>query len=212
MCQKLHNLWTKKTLTLGEKFILSLLLLLHFIWPSNLLILLLRRIWPLNLLHCKSLSLSYMTFYAVLAWFMLFKASWFPSWFVVCAIGFRIVDILLHRLYRVFFLRERPRERALMTLLVHLYELVFGYAILYFLCGCIVNQHGCPLASPMDALYFSAVTMATEGYGDFLPGGDPAHWLVISQLAVEVVFVIAIVPEVVRLFSGGDRPNTSESL
>jgi len=56
-----------------------------------------------------------------------------------------------------------------------------------------------------DALYFSAVTLTTLGYGDFAPRDGAARLLVIAELASSVVMLVGAVPLLVsRLGSLGD--------
>ena len=48
---------------------------------------------------------------------------------------------------------------------------------------CIAGERVEPLRSRMDAVYFSAVTITTVGYGDFVPGRPEARALVLWELA-----------------------------
>jgi hypothetical protein len=188
----------EKDLSILEKVFLCMISVLYFVWPSNSLTNRLPRGW----------RLYYMAGSAILLSLILARSFWFPAYFISVFVTFRIADILLHRVHRVLFLEERSSERAILTLLVHVYELVVSYAILYLSCRCILGPTHSVMATATDAMYFSTVTMATEGYGDFLPT-DAGRWLVTSQLAVEVIFVVAVVPEVVRLFSSGSRTSAS---
>lgn len=45
----------------------------------------------------------------------------------------------------------------------------------------------------LDALYFSATTMTTTGYGDIVATGQLARGLVTAQLVFDVVFVATVV-------------------
>jgi voltage-gated potassium channel len=56
-----------------------------------------------------------------------------------------------------------------------------------------------PLKTPVQAFYFSVVTMATVGYGDFVPTDDFSRLLVVFQLATGLVFVLAVAPAVLSL-------------
>ena len=50
------------------------------------------------------------------------------------------------------------------------------------------------LNSRLDAVYFSAVTITTLGYGDFVPFTRGARWLVIGELASGVLLLIMTIP------------------
>ncbi len=52
------------------------------------------------------------------------------------------------------------------------------------------------LTGPLDAFYFSLVTITTLGYGDFAPTGD-ARLLVVWQLATGLLLLVGIFPFVV---------------
>ena len=62
------------------------------------------------------------------------------------------------------------------------------------------------LASRSDALYFSAVTIATLGYGDFAPQTGPAKFIVVVELASGILLLVGALPLLIsRMASfGGD--------
>ncbi len=86
---------------------------------------------------------------------------------------------------------------------VNFYEVAVAYAVLYFLSGNIVSTNKCTaLDTPLDALYFSLVTMATVGFGDYVPNADPfVRGLVMAQIATSLVLLLFIIPTLVSLFS-----------
>ena len=51
-----------------------------------------------------------------------------------------------------------------------------------------------PLAGRLDAVYFSMVTTATLGYGDFVPATEQARKLVIWELATDLLLLAGIFP------------------
>jgi hypothetical protein len=131
------------------------------------------------------------------------------SWIAVIVACYRIVDIVN---YRIFFLLVKSQEkpwtedvlrRSLVIAVVNFYEVVVGFAILYLHCDC-VRQTGGDLGGlqgPIAAFYFSLVTMATVGYGDFVATTALGRELVIAQITSTIVFVLFLLPALVSVFS-----------
>jgi hypothetical protein len=51
------------------------------------------------------------------------------------------------------------------------------------------GENASPLASSTEALYFSAVTLTTVGYGDYVPGNDDARRLVVWELGTGLLLI-----------------------
>jgi Ion channel len=83
------------------------------------------------------------------------------------------------------------RDAAVLVLALLLGAATTGFAALYTQSGWIVAGS---LASQRDALYFSTVTVATVGYGDFHPLTDAAKTVVIAQIATGILFLAAAIP------------------
>jgi len=62
---------------------------------------------------------------------------------------------------------------------------------------CIVTERVEPLRSRLDAVYFSAVTITTVGYGDFVPGRPAARLLVLWEIATGVFLIAGAFPLIV---------------
>jgi hypothetical protein len=58
-----------------------------------------------------------------------------------------------------------------------------------------------------DAIYFSTVTFATLGYGDFVPVTRAARLLVVWQLATTVLFLLGILPLLISRLADFDLRN-----
>jgi hypothetical protein len=58
-----------------------------------------------------------------------------------------------------------------------------------------------PLVNRTDALYYSAVTFSTVGYGDFTPTSSAARLLVIWQLATGMLMLLGVFPLIVGRIS-----------
>lgn len=118
--------------------------------------------------------------------------------FAVAIALFGIVDIIAYQVTTVLVdgpagrLRITSPVRPVVLSLMNLLELVVCWAILYRNLG---NVGGALWQDrPMDALYYSAVTMSTLGYGDFFPQDDVTRLLVIAQLAAAILIVGTILP------------------
>ncbi len=80
-------------------------------------------------------------------------------------------------------------------------ESILAFAILYMGCQCLnVGPH-----SATQALYFSAVTATTVGYGDILPMGDKGQRLLLVQLAVSVLFILLVINALLSRVGGDER-------
>ena len=58
-----------------------------------------------------------------------------------------------------------------------------------------------PLLNRIDALYYSAVTLSTVGYGDFAPTSSAARLLVIWQLGTAMLMLLGVFPLIVGRIS-----------
>jgi len=58
-----------------------------------------------------------------------------------------------------------------------------------------------PLVERMDALYYSAVTLSTVGYGDFIATSSTARVLVIWQLGTGMLMLLGVFPLIVGRIS-----------
>jgi hypothetical protein len=71
--------------------------------------------------------------------------------------------------------------------------LVCSFGMLYLNSGDIYKGTE-PLTKPVDAAYFSMVTIMTLGYGDFVPHCTHGRWLVMAELGSGVLLLLLIVP------------------
>ena len=66
-------------------------------------------------------------------------------------------------------------------------------------------EMGQRLTDEWDAIYFSGVTFATLGYGDFVPVTRTARLLVLWQLATTVLFLLGILPLLITRLADFDK-------
>lgn len=116
-----------------------------------------------------------------------FRYSCFVRW----SVYYFLADILIYTLHVLFLTSSKQaaisESRSLLFLFVNFVEIILGFAVLYIL-SCGFNHS--PLC-PLQAVYFSAVTFITLGYGDITPTTPYAQKLVIIELFFTVVFITA---------------------
>ncbi len=78
--------------------------------------------------------------------------------------------------------------RSVLWALINYAELVLGFAALYLHCDCF----NCKLTGVTHAVYFSAVTAATVGFGDMYPTSAPGQRLVTAQIGLFFLFVALV--------------------
>ncbi len=125
-----------------------------------------------------------------------------PQWVTVLIVSLRLVDILSYHLWIVLIDSQRSNwalasvRRSLLSAFLNFYEITTAYAIIYLSVGNIIQNSPSktPLHGPVQAFYYSLVTIATLGYGEFVPADDPSRVIVIAELLTEILFVIAIIP------------------
>ncbi|MBC7290583.1 MAG: two pore domain potassium channel family protein [Actinotalea sp.] len=77
-----------------------------------------------------------------------------------------------------------------LVLLAQVVLVVFAFA--YYVLATVVEGEITGITTRIDALYFSATTMTTVGYGDVHATGQAARVLVTTQLLFDIVFLGAL--------------------
>lgn len=133
---------------------------------------------------------------------------------------YRLLDLISYHMC-IFLVDSQPAEwkvhsvrRSFLAALVNFYEIVVAFAIFYLCSGGIGHPVEGVLSSGVDALYYSLVTMATLGYGEFRPAGEIGRALVSVQLMFEVIFVAVILPalvgNVIEMLRGRQRERVDD--
>lgn len=108
----------------------------------------------------------------------------------IAALAWAIVEQLKRQL------RSRSEDVHTLVMLLALVAMVFALAFY------VLHEHSPGqlrgLSTRTDALYFTASTLTTVGFGDIHAEGQVARGLVILQLLFNAVFVGALVSTVVR--------------
>lgn len=116
--------------------------------------------------------------------------------------AYRILDIITYQLCIILIDSQRPKwrlaslRRSFLFSMLNLTEIVMAFAVIYLTVGNIVENKpgGASIQSPLSALYYSSVTMATLGYGEFVPKDDLSRGIVIAQIFTEILFFFAVLP------------------
>lgn len=104
-------------------------------------------------------------------------------------IGFVLLGILLDP--RSSWLSA---ERLVLLAVINYIELIISFAALYRISDVtFANAFNKPLASSLDAIYFSSVTATTLGYGDFFPEHFSTKICVIGELLLVVLVVVSAI-------------------
>lgn len=93
---------------------------------------------------------------------------------------------IFHKIYISEYYQQRSHKRSLLLLFLNFLEVILSFAVIYTT-GKYLNK---PLYSWIDAVYFSFVTGATIGYGDYYPVGGTAKGIVILQGLGTLSFLI----------------------
>lgn len=121
--------------------------------------------------------------------------------FLILKFGYQQIDVLVYimiwlmletMLYvpRLIFasdVLEKPRSyrRSMLLLFINYIEIVFDFGVIY--------AHGHYLNTPFthwfDPIYFSFITSATIGFGDFYPATPTGRFLVSFQSTLFIVFI-----------------------
>jgi voltage-gated potassium channel len=86
---------------------------------------------------------------------------------------------------------DGPGLRGLHVVLA-LEIVLVGFAFIYYLLAVFTTQQMSGIDTRLDALYFSAVTTMTVGFGDLNPIGQLARGVVTAHLVFNVAFVAAV--------------------
>lgn len=119
-----------------------------------------------------------------------------------------LVDLYLS-LFAMVFLQHfhtgrTSHGRSLLLLMVNFAESAIAYAVLYGALHTVAHQSQLgapPTSDPFDLLYFSCVTAASVGYGDFLPVTTPGKLLSLVQILSSMGFIFIFLTSFVANFN-----------
>jgi hypothetical protein len=110
--------------------------------------------------------------------------------FVIWIMVYVLLETVLYIPTLIFasdmFSKPRSYKRSMLLLFLNYIEIILAFAVLYS-CGDFLNK---PLNHWFDAVYFSAMTSSTIGYGDFYPVTTIGKVLATIQALLFLFFVI----------------------
>ena len=141
----------------------------------------------------------------IVAYFYIPVQSGQSAWRVAVSILITIVAIglvtwIVLREFRRQARGAGPHLTGIQLLVI--FELVLViFALGYYSLAVHGTEQMSGIHSRLDALYFTATTMATVGYGDIYPSGQLARSVATAQMAFDIIFLAAFV----RLLTVGVR-------
>jgi len=199
--QLISNIWSGKFPEHYKKISLSVL--------EKVFMTVLIFIRSLSLVHIKEFFNSYkirseISEFYVLAWFVvLLCLLWYPlssTAFLFVIVVYRLIDGLNYRLCIIFVDRYkrdwglRSLNRSLLILMFNYCEVIIGFAVLYLATYSIgYSNSNKIITTPMEALYFSTVTITTLGYGDMIPISPFGQKLALLEPLLGFILVVLVI-------------------
>jgi len=204
----IKNIWSgkypergnKEPLSVLEKAFMTLLIVIRSFS--------LGRIIKVFFISCSYKTRSGISELYVLLWFVVslcllflypFRPIW-GTWILLGLVAHRTIEGLAYPLSIIFvnkYDRKRgPRSinRSLLLLMFNYCEIIIGFAIFY-LATRSIGYSNCDrvITKPIEALYFSVVTITTLGYGDMRPISWFGQGLALLEPLLGFVMVIIVI-------------------
>lgn len=116
--------------------------------------------------------------------------NWQTTSFLFVILIWFLIETLLYVPTLIFasdiFSKPRSYRRSMLLLFFNYVEIVFSFGVIYSR-GIYLNK---PFGHWFDPIYFSFITSATIGYGDFYPITPMGKFLVSSQSVIFLIFVV----------------------
>lgn len=135
----------------------------------------------------KIIGEFYVIFKTVTPFVILFFGLWGNYWLYIFNI-YLLVETFLHVFHKIFLPEHdhgRMPNRSIILLFFNFIEVIGSFGVIYA-AGNYLNQ---PVNSWIDALYFSFITGATIGFGDFHPVSEQGKILVMIQVMSTLAFL-----------------------
>lgn len=130
----------------------------------------------------------YVIFKTLMPFIMLYYSLWDHYWLYAINI-YLLIETFVYVFHKIFLPehdQDKTHNRSLILLFFNFMEVIGSFGVIYA-AGNYLNH---PVANWIDALYFSFITGATIGYGDYHPVNDNGKLLVILQIISTLSFLI----------------------
>lgn len=162
-------------------------------------------------------AFSSLILYRIVAIFLLLllliivNCQWLNTfWLILLIVGYQLVDILSANLGIIFIDRYkngsiRSLNRSLLLIGINYFEVIVAFAILY-LATSSIGYTNCNniLTSPIDALYFSAVTITSLGCYDLMPISSWGKVLVALEPIIGLILIVIVIGAFFTFYSRKD--------
>ncbi|WP_051189700.1 potassium channel family protein [Daejeonella oryzae] len=138
--------------------------------------------------HRKITGEFYIIFKTVMPFLMLYYSLWHEHWLFVINI-YLLIETFLYIFHKIFLPEHnhyKTHNRSLILLFFNFIEVIASFGVVYA-AGNYLNR---PVDNWADALYFSFITGATIGYGDYHPVNEAGKLLVMLQIISTLSFLI----------------------
>jgi hypothetical protein len=122
----------------------------------------------------------------------------FAIYFLLNSIGATLSDVFLAPNFHSGDIQVYDRQRWLILTLLVLVEVILSFAIivLYY-----HDKFNAPISDSLTAIYFSAVSFLTLGYGDFYPSCPESKILLLCELGYFLLFLSLKLPIAISMIS-----------
>lgn len=146
----------------------------------------------------SQISELYVVVWLIILLFFLFWPMLGP--FVSALVIYRLIEGFNYRLCIIFVDRYagkwvlRSLNRSLILLILNYFEIIVGFASLYLYTQSIgYSDYDGSISSPIEALYFSTVTITTLGYGDLYPITFLGRIFVMIETIMGILMLVLVI-------------------
>lgn len=129
-----------------------------------------------------------MIFKTLMPFAMLYYGLWHHWWLYILNI-YLLIETYVYIFHKIFLPENnkgKTHNRSLILLFFNFTEVIASFGVIY----AAGNYLNLPISNWIDALYFSMITGATIGYGDFYPVNATGKLLVSLQIISTLSFLI----------------------
>lgn len=169
-----------------EKILRLFLAITQFIFPGTYI----KEVFGRKGIAYQDLSVDVFVLIKVVFPVIVLYNGWQENMIVFCVMLWFMIETMLYVPTLIFasdiFSRPRSYRRSMLLLFLNYLEIVFSFGVMY--------SAFAPMNKPFehwfDPIYFSSITSATVGYGDYYPITEFGKFLVSAQTVIFMMFVV----------------------